>query len=109
MCGVAPPCSYEQYFGPGTRLTVLGKIQIFPRSPPPALIPGSLEEIGIEPVKSPGGIGNGRQLSTSPFLGELDETGYWVPSISLASQDKVSFFLFSLRYACAGWAVEKKD
>lgn len=35
--------------------------------------------------------------------------GIGCQSISLASQDKVSFFLFSLRYACAGWAVEKKD
>lgn len=25
-CGAGPPCSYEQYFGAGTRLTVIGEI-----------------------------------------------------------------------------------
>lgn len=46
VCEVVPLCSYEQYFGPGTRLTVLGKMRT-PRVPP-TLIPGTLGKFGVD-------------------------------------------------------------
>lgn len=48
------------------------------------------------------------QPSTSPLLGGLREAGYWVLSDALASQGRFRLVLFSLRFPCAGWAVEKR-
>lgn len=46
VCGVVSLCSYEQNFGPGTRLTVVGKMRT-PRVPP-TLIPGTLGKFGVD-------------------------------------------------------------
>ena len=66
-CGAGPLCSYERYFGPGTRLTVLGKVgESAPRPPPGVPVPaplspwkgrvgrGALSICGVSPARGAG-------------------------------------------------------